>query len=264
MSAHQNIISVESLSHAYPGLGKSGSVPALSDINVSIEPGDILSIVGPSGCGKSTLLKCILGLLEPSGGSVRLDGKSPEDVAREHRIGFVPQKPVFFEWMNIRDNVTLPLRIAEVEEDQETIELFFRLVSLEGFENAHPHELSGGMLGRASLIRGMVNQPNFLFLDEPFNNLDEVLRHYLSTRVFLSAREMKQTVAMVTHDVREAITYSDKVLVLSSRPATVVELIDVSLGDDLDKRRENTTRIEELYHEIIGYMRKSHELDQAE
>lgn len=213
------LLLLDHVSYAYHS--PQGELPAMTDLCLSIEKGEFVSIVGPSGCGKSTLLSLICGLLKPEEGRVLVNGQPPEQ--SDVRIGYMLQKDHLFEWRNIFKNVCLGLEIQKSETPDSlayTAQLL-RAYGLEGFEDVKPSALSGGMRQRAALIRTMTLHPDLLLLDEPFSALDYQTRLEVCDDIAMIIRESKKTAVLVTHDLSEAISFGDRVIVLSSRPARV-------------------------------------------
>lgn len=223
------LIDIKGVTHAYST--KSGPLPVLNNLNISVPEGGFTAVVGPSGCGKSTLTRLIAGLMKPDEGEVWLHGErvtSPRST-----VGMAFQNPVLLEWRTILDNVLLPLEIVSNKlsrKDREArAEELLALVGLEGFEGKRPSELSGGMRQRASLCRALVHKPEVLILDEPFGALDAFTREDLwQTMHALKAKE-PFTGVLITHDLRESIFLADEVVVLSGRPATTQYILPVKL-----------------------------------
>lgn len=194
---------------------------ALSSINFKVNEGEFISILGPSGCGKSTLLNIISGLLEPSEGDILYRG---EDIKNSlDKIGYMFQKDHLFEWNTVWENVILGLKIKKIlnNESKERLENLLESYGLEKFKNHYPRELSGGMRQRVALIRTLALNPEILFLDEPFSALDYQSRLMVCDDIYKIIKKEKKTAIMVTHDIAEAISISQKVVVLSKRPASV-------------------------------------------
>ncbi len=217
------------------GVGKvfkdaqGSDVVALADVDLTIEPGEFVSLVGPSGCGKSTLLRLMAGLEEPTTGALTLD--DGPIVGPDHTRGLVFQDPTLFPWLKVRDNIGVGPRARGVfKENREEIERFIKLVGLEGFEDSYPHELSGGMAQRVALARVIVNHPKVLLLDEPLGALDAFTRMHMQDEILRIWQERNTTMVFVTHDVDEAIYLSDRIVVLSPRPGRVQEIITPSLA----------------------------------
>lgn len=204
-----------------------GETPALSDISFSVDEGEFVAIVGPSGCGKSTLLNLICGLLAPEAGEITLKGNP---VLREReRIGYMLQKDHLFEWRSIYRNVILGLEIRRkcTEETLARAEAMLEQYGLAPFRNARPSELSGGMRQRAALIRTLVLEPELLLLDEPFSALDYQTRLTVCDDIATIIRREQKTAILVTHDLSEAISCADRVIVLGKRPARIRAVVPV-------------------------------------
>ena len=250
-------LSINDLSKRY-GSGEE-SVLALSDIDLDIKEGEFVSVVGPSGCGKSTLLHSITGIVEPTAGSVTIEGldvQSPEHDS--HKVGLVFQDAVLLDWRSITNNIMLPIEIlhgnGELDGDkdeyrQKTAELL-ELVGLDGFEDAYPAELSGGMQQRTSICRSLVYDPSVLLMDEPFGALDALTRQKMNRELLDIWKSTQKTILFVTHNLEEAVFLSDRVVVLSPRPGKVEDIVDI----DLERPRSDDTRTNERYHELVDYV----------
>jgi len=198
-----------------------GAVEVLKGINIDAQDGEFLILVGPSGCGKSTLLNMIAGLYAPTRGSIVYKGLEVADVNTD--VGYMTQKDNLLPWRSVRDNVAFPLELAGTPrtERAERADRVIRHVGLDGFEDRFPNELSGGMRKRACLARMLLYGAETALLDEPFAALDAQLKLAMHDLVLRLAAENKQTVVLVTHDLMEAVTLADRVLVCTRRPATV-------------------------------------------
>lgn len=219
---------------------ESGETTALSDITFSLKEGEFVSIVGPSGCGKSTLLSLISGLLVPESGQILLHG---QDVRDFHTgIGYMLQKDHLFEWRTIWQNVLLGLEIQKriSRKTMEHTEEMLKDYGLLGFKQARPSQLSGGMRQRAALIRTLALDPDLLLLDEPFSALDYQTRLSVCDDIAGIIRKEKKTALLVTHDLAEAISMADRVIVLSARPAKIRQIVPITL--DLPERTPMKTR----------------------
>jgi NitT/TauT family transport system ATP-binding protein len=217
----------EGLSYTY--LTRIGETLALKDLDLTIRDGEFCSIVGPSGCGKSTLLGIISGLLQPTEGQVLLDGVSIRGT--HERVGILLQKDHLFEWRTVLQNAELGLEIRgrNTAEARRRAHQLLESYGLAGFEHAYPHQLSGGMRQRVALVRTLATDPDVLLLDEPFSALDYQTKLILERDVHRIIREDKKTALLVTHDIEEAVSMSDRVIVLSGRPAQVKNVYDIAL-----------------------------------
>ena len=238
--------------------GKNGAAPVLAvqDVTLSVRDGEVVSLIGPSGCGKSTLLNMGSGLYLASEGQVLVDGKKVK--GPNPQVAFMLQKDLLLPWRTICENVELGLHIRGVESGERrrrALALLERF-HLKGFENHHPHQLSGGMRQRAALARTLAVDPLVLLMDEPFSALDAQTKMVLQQDLALSLAEANKTTLFITHDLIEAIALSDRILVMSRRPGTIIEEITVDIPDRGNPmaRREHprvtqyTARLMELLH----------------
>jgi NitT/TauT family transport system ATP-binding protein len=227
---------------------KDETVEAVRDINLRIERKEIVAIIGPSGCGKSTLLNMIAGLYAPTSGTVVYKGAVVSDVNTD--VGYMTQKDNLFPWRTVRDNIGFPLELAGAPKYERTnkADKVIKHVGLGGFENRYPHELSGGMRKRACLARMMLYGAETALLDEPFAALDAQLKLAMHDLLLQLAAETGQTVVLVTHDLMEAVTLADRVLVCTRRPATIAleQRIDLKRPRDVLNVRF-TSEFKELY-----------------
>lgn len=222
------LLEVRDLSLSYHTL--NGETSALSHISFTLMPEEFLAIVGPSGCGKSTLLNLIAALLPIDRGEILLDGVPMTEYSP--RIGYMLQKDHLLEWRTVYKNILLGLEIRKqlTEEKIRNVEQMLATYELSGFKNAFPSQLSGGMRQRAALIRTLALSPDLLLLDEPFSALDYQTRLNVSDDIGRILKKEKKAAILVTHDIGEAISMADRVLVLSSRPATVKAIIPIQLN----------------------------------
>jgi NitT/TauT family transport system ATP-binding protein len=227
-------ISAIHLSYSYY-LSSRRELPVLRDICLEMEQGSFNSIIGPSGCGKTTLLLCLAGLLPVSAPSIKLGEFPPHRARQEHKIGYVSQKPVFFEWLTMLENTLLPARISGIPAPRQADDLLTRF-GLSGFNDRYPHELSGGMLSRAALARSLVHEPRFLLLDEAFNHLDEALREEINGMIQEIWLENRMTVVAITHSISEAVFLSDRIFLLSKKPSSVKMVCDVTFPRPRSRR----------------------------
>ncbi|WP_226582579.1 ABC transporter ATP-binding protein [Acuticoccus sediminis] len=216
------------------GVGKvfdgRGEVVALQGVDMHVPGGGFAAIVGPSGCGKSTLLRIFADLLAPSSGTVEIGGLRPEAARRDKSIGFVFQAATLLPWRTIRRNVELPLDVARRRtREQGRADELLRLVGLDGFGDALPHQLSGGMQQRAAIARALILEPEILLLDEPFGALDEITRQRMNLELLRIWGETRTTAVLVTHSIAEAVLMADRVFVMTPRPGTVSTAVDVPL-----------------------------------
>lgn len=205
------------------------TVIALDHVNVSIRPGEFVCLIGPSGCGKSTFLRLVAGLIQPTQGGLYLDGEEIRKPGYER--GLVFQDPTLFPWLNIYENIAFGLKTRHIyKQNRKDVDEFIRLVKLNGFEKALPHHLSGGMAQRAGLARALVNHPRVLLLDEPFGALDAFTRMNMQDELLRIWKERGTTMIMVTHDVDEAVYLSDRIFVMTPRPAKIESIVNVEIG----------------------------------
>ena len=248
------MIALEHVAKIYSGRG--GETPAVGDVNLRVEDGQFVSIVGPSGCGKSTLLNMIAGFVPPSGGRIVVDGRLVGDKVPE-RLGYIFQKDTLLPWLSVRGNVALGLRFHGVKraEADRRIEQLLALAHLDGCAEAYPHQLSGGMRRRVALCMSLAVQPRILLLDEPFGALDTHTRTHLHRELLEIWRTLGQTIVLVTHDLDEAISLSDRVVVLSGPPSRVLldEAIDIPHPRDVFAVRQ-TDAFSRHYQTIWGVL----------
>lgn len=242
----------------------SEKVIALSNLNVDIKAGEFICLIGPSGCGKSTFLRLIGGLNSPTTGEIKLDESVIENPG--HERGMVFQDPTLFPWLTVYENVAYGLRIRHIyKENKKEVDKFIKLVGLEGFEKSFPHQLSGGMAQRASLARALVNNPKVLLLDEPFGALDAFTRMNMQDEILRLWRERGTTMIMVTHDVDEAIYLSDRILVMTPRPAKIEQIIEVAIGrsENLGRPRDGVDflRLRSKILQILDFTGKHQQLE---
>lgn len=203
-------------------------VITLSNLNLTINPGEFISIVGPSGCGKSTLLRLIAGLDSVTSGFIKLDGKKIDGPSYDR--GLVFQNPKLFPWSNVYDNIAFGLKARKLyKEKKGEVIKYINLVGLSGFENVYPQHLSGGMAQRAALARALINSPKVLLLDEPLGALDALTRVNMQDEIIKIWKSRETTMIMVTHDVEEAIYMSNRVIIMTPRPAKIQKIINTDL-----------------------------------
>ncbi len=252
------LLELKNVCYAYHS--RAGETPALKDISFQVRQGEFIAVVGPSGCGKSTLLSLISGLLVPESGSVLFadgDGGGARrevaaDSALREKIGYMLQKDHLFEWRTVYRNVTLGLEIQHRlnEENRAKIEKMLRDYGLERFRDARPSELSGGMRQRAALIRTLALGPELLLLDEPFSALDFQTRLAVCNDVSAILHREKKTALLVTHDLSEAVSMADRILVLTKRPAQIQNILELKFEEPglSPLARRNTREFQEYFN----------------
>jgi NitT/TauT family transport system ATP-binding protein len=205
-------------------------VVAVSEVSFEVKPGRFVVLVGPSGCGKSSLMMMMAGLRRPTSGAIMISG-TPIDVPDPNRVGVVFQEPSLFPWLTAEENVEFPLTLrgADRKQRRARAQEALQLVGLEGFGRRHPHELSGGMKQRVSIARGLVQDPPVLLMDEPFAALDEQTRMTMGDELLRIWAATGKTIVFVTHSLTEAVYLADEVIVMSARPGSIVDRLDVAL-----------------------------------
>ena len=235
------LLELSHVSYAYHS--KKGETFALSDISFQVHRGEFIAVVGPSGCGKSTLLSLISGLLLPESGSILFEGQ--KDTKFRDKIGYMLQKDHLFEWRTIYKNVILGLEIQNKldEKSKERVEKMIFDYGLSRFRDARPSELSGGMRQRAALVRTLVLKPELLLLDEPFSALDYQTRLSVGNDIGMIIRSEKKTAVLVTHDLAEAVSLADRIVILSKRPASIKRILTIEMPRELSpmERRNHDT-----------------------
>lgn len=239
-------IELRGVSHAF--IVESGKLPVLDSVSIKVNKNCFTAVVGPSGCGKSTLTRLISGLIRPDEGEIILAGEKV--TSPRPTVGMAFQNPVMLEWRSVLKNITLPLEIVDPKmpfrkREERALELL-SLVSLEGFEDKRPSELSGGMRQRVSLCRSLVHNPDVLILDEPFGALDAFTREELWGIMHQLRSKKPFTCLLITHDLRESVFLSDTVIVLSQRPARIQYSVDIDLGADRQLKDLYTPEATEL------------------
>jgi NitT/TauT family transport system ATP-binding protein len=221
---------VQSVGHEYAT--RTGPVRALEAIDLTIQRGELVALLGPSGCGKSTLLRIISGLLGPTEGQVLLNGEAPSQASRRSGMGWLAQDDGLLPWRSVGANVALSLQLGgreRVHPHDDRVQEMLALVGLSDSVGRFPHELSGGMRQRAAIARAIINDPAFLFLDEPFANLDEMIRERLGELLLQVRSARRPTTLLVTHSVTEAVRLADRVVVFSANPGRIVVQMPIML-----------------------------------
>ena len=241
--------------------GRKSSTLALTGIDLTVRPQEFVSIIGRSGCGKTTLLRILAGLIKPSKGDVRAEGRSlwqgeTLDKDTVSKLGLVFQEANLFPWYSIEDNIALPLKLRGVRRDErrERAHELCRLVGLTGFEKNYPRELSGGMRQRAAIARALSYRPGILLMDEPFGALDALTRDKMNLELQSIAEATKATVVLVTHSITEAVFLADRVVLLSPRPGRIRSITEVPFSRprqvDLQTLPEFQDIARELRHQL--------------
>ena len=230
----ESILSLDHIYYSYHD--KNGETPVINDLSFEIKPGSFTSIVGPSGCGKSTLLSLLCDLIKPEAGTIYI---RPSENNTDSRMGYMLQKDNLFELRSIYKNVVLGLEInnKKTPENIAYVNHLLEQYDLAEFKSARPSQLSGGMRQRAALIRTLALKPDILLLDEPFSALDYQTRLEVREDICNILRSEKKTVILVTHDISEAIAMTDRVLILTSRPAKLLKTINIESRDTLSSQK---------------------------
>ena len=249
MTAAEGLVRLAGVTKQYYREGRP--VLACRDVSFDVQRGDFVSIVGPSGCGKSTLLNLIAGLARPTRGEIRYAGTPVSGPNR--RVGYMTQRDNLLPWRSVEANIGVALELAHVNgsERRQRVERFVNLVGLGGFEKHFPAELSGGMRKRVALARTLIYDPETLLMDEPFGALDAQLKLILHAELLSLWEQARKTIIFVTHDLTEALTLADRVVVMSNRPGTVklIQEVDLPRPRDVFKVRF-TPRFGELHERL--------------
>ena len=237
-----------------------GPVHALKDVNLTINKGDFVSFIGPSGCGKTTFLRAIAALETPTGGTLTVNGMSPDEARRKRAYGYVFQAAGLYPWRTIAGNIKLPLEImgfSKAEQD-ERVARVLELVELTGFGKKFPWQLSGGMQQRASIARALAFDADILLMDEPFGALDEIVRDRLNEEVLKLWARTGKTIGFVTHSIPEAVYLSTKIVVMSPRPGRITDVIDSPLPKERPLDIRDSREFIEVAHRVREGLRAGH------
>ena len=251
MSVDGSVVSIEGLTKVF---GRGG-VTALQRIDLDVQRGEFVSLIGPSGCGKSTLLRIIGDIVEPTGGDVRVNGKTARRARLDRDYGIVFQSPVLYDWRTVAKNIALPLEMLGWDRAKRSARVaeMVELVELTGFEKHLPWQLSGGMQQRVSIARALSFSPALLLMDEPFGALDEMTRERLNLELLRIWSETGSTVVFVTHSISEAVFLSTRAVVMSPRPGRIAKVVSV----DLEQPRTSATREEPRFFELVTEVREA-------
>ncbi|GGK28804.1 nitrate/sulfonate/bicarbonate ABC transporter ATP-binding protein [Caldalkalibacillus thermarum] len=223
---------------------------ALDNINLIVKTGQFVSLLGPSGCGKSTLLNIIAGLEQATAGEVVLDGKKVEGPGPERGVVF--QEPALMPWLNVLENVMFALKGRPKEEQKKIALEHLKLVHLSKFIHSYPHELSGGMRQRVAIARALAMNPQVLLMDEPFGALDEQTRMMLHRELTYIWMHTKKTIVFVTHNIREAVQLSDRIVLMGTRPGRIIKEFEVNLPRPRQGTDPQVAELEEQIMELLG------------
>nr|WP_073330238.1 ABC transporter ATP-binding protein [Wenxinia saemankumensis] len=229
-----------------------GPVHALKGVNLAIGKGEFVSFIGPSGCGKTTFLRCVAGLEHPTGGTLTVNGMSPDEARRARAYGYVFQAAGLYPWRTIGGNIRLPLEIMGFPkaEQAERTRRVLELVDLAGFEKKYPWQLSGGMQQRASIARALAFDADILLMDEPFGALDEIVRDRLNEELLRLWDRTGKTIGFVTHSIPEAVYLSTKIVVMSPRPGRITDVIDSPLPRERPLDIRDSRAFIEIAHRV--------------
>ena len=235
--------------------GKPNQVDALIDVDLTVEPGEFVSLIGPSGCGKSTLLRLIAHLIEPTTGEIFVNGKPAAQARLDQDYGMAFQHAGLFDWRTVEKNIELPLELKGWDKARRRARAheMLELVKLPDFARHMPWQLSGGMQQRIAIARALAAHPELLLMDEPFGALDEMTREHMQAELLRICDATETTVVFVTHSIPEAVYLSDRVVVMSPRPGRITDVIDVDLG----RGRNEDTREQTTYYETITQVREA-------
>jgi ABC-type nitrate/sulfonate/bicarbonate transport system ATPase subunit len=229
---------------------EGNEVRVLENIGLDVREGEFVCILGPSGCGKSTLLNIVAGFLPPTAGSVRIDGA--EVRGPDPRRIFVFQERGVFPWLTVEGNIGFGLGRLPRDERARRIAHYVKLVGLDGFENAYPHELSGGMKQRVEVARALAVDPDVLYLDEPFGALDSITRLVMRGELLRIWQAEQKTILFVTHDIEESVQLADRVVVMTARPARIRRIVEIDLPHPRDLSSPRYLELRDGIFEEIG------------
>lgn len=255
------VISAQSLSLTFET--NDGPVHALKDVDLTIDKGDFVSFIGPSGCGKTTFLRVVADLEQPTGGTVSVNGMTPQQAREARAYGYVFQAAGLFPWRSIGRNIALPLEIMGYDKAEipERVKRVLDLVDLTGFEKKFPWQLSGGMQQRASIARALSFDADILLMDEPFGALDEIVRDHLNEQLLDLWARTEKTICFVTHSIPEAVYLSTKIVVMSPRPGRVTDVIESTLPKERPLDIRESPEFLEIAHRVREGLRAGHSYD---
>jgi len=245
-------VSIRDLSMRFPT--DRSTIEVLSSVSLEVKDGELVCILGPSGCGKSTLLNVVGGFLKATTGEVLIDGQAV--TGPDPRRIFVFQERGVFPWLTVEGNVGFGLFRLDAAERAERIAHYVKLVGLSGFESVYPQELSGGMKQRLEVARALAVNPDVLFLDEPFGALDSITRLVMRSELLRIRRAEKKTILFVTHDIDESVQLADRVVVMSTRPATIRRIVEIDIPHPRDLSSPRYIALRDILFEEIGLAHK--------
>jgi NitT/TauT family transport system ATP-binding protein len=237
-----------------------GPVHALKDVDLTIGRGDFVSFIGPSGCGKTTFLRCVAALEAPTGGSLAVNGMTPDAARRSRAYGYVFQAAGLYPWRSIAGNIALPLEIMGFSRAEQAarIDRVLKLVELDGFGRKFPWQLSGGMQQRASIARALAFDADILLMDEPFGALDEIVRDRLNEELLRLWNATGKTILFVTHSIPEAVYLSTRIVVMSPRPGRITDVIDSPLPRERPLDIRDSREFIAIAHRVREGLRAGH------
>jgi NitT/TauT family transport system ATP-binding protein len=241
-------LSIRGVSKAFRDSAET--VQALAGIDLDVRAGEFVCVLGPSGCGKSTLLNLCAGFERPDTGTIEIDGRPV--TGPDPRRMFVFQEYAVFPWMSVRDNIAFGLSESDAAEAAATVEHYVDLIGLQGFENAFPDQLSGGMRQRVAVARALAVRPDILYMDEPLGALDSLTRLKMRAELSRIWQSEKPTVLFVTHDVEESVQLADRIVVLTPRPGRIQEIVSVELERPRDIDSSEHAHVEARLHGLLG------------
>jgi NitT/TauT family transport system ATP-binding protein len=258
-AAKQPVIEIRGVNKTYRT--RDGEVPTLRDIDITVDDGELVVIVGPSGCGKSTLLRLVAGLLPPSSGEIRVEGKTVTKPFGE--VGIVFQSALLLPWRSVLGNIMMPVEVKRLPREPylKRAHDLLKMVSLTGFEKKYPWQLSGGMQQRASICRALIHDPRIVLMDEPFGALDALTRERMNLELQRIHRETKKTILLITHSIPEAVFLADRVLVMSDRPGKISAVYKVDLPRPRSLDVMGDPRFVELTQTIRRHFHSQSEID---
>ena len=259
---NETVVSAQDLSLTFET--NDGPVHALSEVNLDVKQGDFVSFIGPSGCGKTTFLRVIADLEKPTGGTISVNGMSPEQAREARAYGYVFQAASLLPWRTIEKNIAVPLEIMgyEKSDQQARIDRVLKLVDLENFGKKYPWQLSGGMQQRASIARALAFDADLLLMDERFGALDEIVRDHLNEQLLKLWDTTNKTICFVTHSIPEAVYLSTKIVVMSPRPGRVTDVIDSTLPKERPLDIRETPEFLAIAARVRDGLRAGHSYDE--